>query len=355
MEQALKLGIAELNAQGGLLGRTIEMIVFDIGDLTPDKLQAAGIYLVEKENVDVLINGYGGMGPDIPAFCQYPVPYLHVDGTANVIELRNQMNCENIFMIIDTSVNYGKISFDQLTKIGYEYPSKTVAFVEGPLDWEFGMTGGAEEVGDSLGWKVVHREKVEYGITEWGPILTKLRQKNPALIYVEILDPAAVNTFVEQFVSDPPKGSLLHVGYLASVPGFGEVITRGLAEGVLGMTPSANMPDEKGREFVEKWRQAYNEDPALSIAAEIYDEVMFWAAAVNKVGSVDDYAAINDALRTMTFEGVTGIIKLNDQQFLYSSDETAPSQLLQVQDGKLVQIMIGSKKYADFVMPPWLE
>ena len=48
MEKAEKLAIAEINAQGGLLGRQIEMIVFDIGDLTPDKLQAAALNLVEK-------------------------------------------------------------------------------------------------------------------------------------------------------------------------------------------------------------------------------------------------------------------------------------------------------------------
>ena len=63
MEKAEKLAIADINAQGGLLGRQIEMIVYDIGDLTPDKLQAAALNLVEQEEVHVLINGYGGMGP----------------------------------------------------------------------------------------------------------------------------------------------------------------------------------------------------------------------------------------------------------------------------------------------------
>ena len=63
MEKGLQLAIEELNSNGGLLGKQLELFVFDIGDLTPDKLQAAATSLVEKENVDVLINGYGGMGP----------------------------------------------------------------------------------------------------------------------------------------------------------------------------------------------------------------------------------------------------------------------------------------------------
>ena len=100
MEKAEKLAIADINAQGGLLGRQIEMIVYDIGDLTPDKLQAAALNLVEQEEVHVLINGYGGMGPDIPAFCPYDVPYLHVDGPEYVIDLAEQMGCNNIYMFI---------------------------------------------------------------------------------------------------------------------------------------------------------------------------------------------------------------------------------------------------------------
>ena len=74
MEKGIRMAVEELNASGGVLGDQLEIYVFDIGDLTPDKLQAAASNLAEKEKVDVLINGYGGMGPDIPAFCPYDIP-----------------------------------------------------------------------------------------------------------------------------------------------------------------------------------------------------------------------------------------------------------------------------------------
>ena len=41
MEKGLQLAIEELNRNGGLLGKQLELFVFDIGDLTPDKLQAS--------------------------------------------------------------------------------------------------------------------------------------------------------------------------------------------------------------------------------------------------------------------------------------------------------------------------
>ena len=355
MEKAEKLAIAEINAQGGLLGRQVEMIVFDIGDLTPDKLQAAALNLVEREKVNVLINGYGGMGPDIPAFCPYDVPYLHVDGPAYVVDLWTQMGCKNIYMFIDTAANYGGITFHQLMEMGHEFSSKRLAIIEGPYDWEIEMTGGAAAAAEALGWEVVLREQVDFGISEWGPILTKLHEAEPALIYSEFLDPAAVNALVDQFNTNPVKGALLYVGYTGAVPAFNEVISRGIADGVLGMTPSAHMPDDKGRAFVEKWREAYNEDPAIGIAAEIYDEVMFWAAAVENVGSVDDYEAIHEVLRTTTYDGITGKLKFNDQQYISSTDEAAPAQILQVQNSEIVTLMIGSKVIADFVKPDWYD
>ena len=121
------------------------------------------------------------------------------------------------------------------------------------------------------------------------------------------------------------------------------------------MTLSAQRPDDKGRAFAEKWRQKYNEEPPLSVAAQIYDEVMLWAAAVNKAGSATDYNAIAAALRDNPYDGITGVVKFNDQQYVTSSDETVPTQLLQVQGDGVKQVMIGTKKNVAFQTPPWIK
>ena len=129
----------------------------------------------------------------------------------------------------------------------------------------------------------------------------------------------------------------------------------GKADGVLGMTLSANRPDERGQAFKAAWQEAYDEDPPFSIAAQIYDEVIMWAQAVEKVGSVRDFDAIDDAIRSTPYDGVTGTFRFNDQHYVPASDDTVPAHLLQVQDSRTVQLMIGSKKYADFQVPPWIE
>ena len=355
MEKGIRMAVEELNASGGVLGDQLEIYVFDIGDLTPDKLQAAATNLAEKEKVDVLINGYGGMGPDIPAFCPYDIPYIHNDATSNVVELRDQMNCTNIFMGSDLDVNYGKVAFRQILDLDHEFPNKRLAVIHGPYDWEFNNADGAEAAAKKDGWDVVMSEEAPYGTTQWGSILSKLRAADPSVIYFEILDPVAVSTFIDQFVDNPAKNALLYVGYTVSVPAFSEVVKSGKADGVLGMTLSAFQPNDRGTEFVERWTARFGEEPPLSIAAQIYDEVMLWAQAVESVGSAQDFKAVGMAIKASTYEGVTGKFQFTDNHVIPSNDDTIPAHLLQAGKTGIRQIMIGSEKMADFATPPWMK
>jgi len=210
-------------------------------------------------------------------------------------------------------------------------------------------------VSEAQGWQLVLEEEVPYDSKQWGGILSKLRDADPALIYLELLDPAAVKAFIDQFQENPPPNALLYIGYTVSVPAFGEIVKRGAAEGVLGMTLSAHMPNDKGREFARKWRERYDEEPPFSIAAQIYHEVMLWAAAAEQVGSVRDFEAINEALRDIVYDGITGTIRFNEDYYMVSSDDTVPTHLLQVQDGEVKQLMIGTMKHVDFRRPPWMQ
>lgn len=355
MEMGLKLALDNINSKGGLLGQQLELHIFDIGDLTPDKLQAAAANLIEKMKVDVLINGYGGMGPDIPAFCPYDVPYIHNDGTSNVVSLRNRMKCSNILMGADTDENYGRITFKQLMALKYTYPSKKLAVIHGPYDWELNTTKGAKDIAKKMGWEIVLNEEVPYGTKQWGGIISKLRSSDPALIYFELLDPAAVKTFIDQFMDNPSKNALLYAGYTVSVPAFGDIIRQGAAEGVIGMTLSAHRPNEKGEAFKKLWIKKYGTEPPYSIGAAIYDELMMWADSVKSVGNVKDYPAIIASIKSAKYNGITGVYKFNDDHFIESENETIPAHLLQAQNSQTKQIMIGDTHVNDFITPAWIK
>lgn len=355
MEKAIKLAVKDINDANGLLGQPIEIKTFDIGDLTPDKLQAAAANLIEREGVDALINGYGGMGPDIPAFCSYGVPYLHNDAVSSVISLAKTSGCSSVFNASDVDVNYGKTVFDQLQKVGYDFPTKRLAIVHGPFEWDINFSNGLAEAAKAAGWEVVFEEEVPYENLEWSGILSKIRDAKPSLVHLEALDPAVASTFTDQFRANPPKGALLNIGYVGSTPGVDDAIRQGTAESVLAFTLSAQVPGKIGDDFVSKWKAAYHEDPPVSLAAAIYDEVNLWAAAVKKVGNAKDYPAIAEAIKSMKFKGLTGTFTFNGDNYINTANDTQPTLLYQVQNKKRVLLMVGDQKQNDLVPPSWIK
>ena len=342
MKQAIDLATRQINEDGGLLGRDVVVSEYDIGDLTPDKLRSAANRLLDDRDVDVLIQGYGAMGPDIPAFCPYDQPYIHNAGTPNVVDMMVNMGCDNIFMTVDVAYRYGEITFEQLGKSGLDFADKRIALLHGPWDWELDKIAGVESAAENAGWTVVRKEEVNYGTSEWGGIINRINRQNPDFIYLSLLDPDAVWRFLSQLNDNPPANARVSVGYTMSMPAFADFARSGDVDGLLGMTLHAqDSSSEIGREFEQSWQQAYAESPGLSTASQVYDHVMLWADAVAQVGDARDFEAIYSALRNTDYEGVNGRFQFNDRQYVDSSNETIPSLLLEIQDAEVTPLMRG--------------
>lgn len=355
MEKAIKLAVSDLNKAGGVLGNQLELQFFDIGDLTPDKLQAAAANLIDRGKADFIVTGYGGFGPDIPAFCPQGVPFIHNDAFTSVVAMMNDMKCTSIFNASDVETAYGRLMFEQIQALGHKFETKRLAIVHGPYEWEQGSTKAMAEAAKAQGWEIVVNEEVPYESVQWPGILSKIRDAKPSLVHIEVLDTGLTNTFLQQYRDNPVKGALVNAGYAASIPAFGEVISKGSVDGVLGMTLSSQLPGPEGDAFVKKWQAAYKEAPPWSLAAQLYDEVNMWAAAVTKAGSASDHPAVVKALKEITYKGYTGTLKFNDRFMIPAGETTQPSFLFQVQDKTLKPIMIGAKKVADFIEPTWIK
>lgn len=355
MEQAINLAVSEINADGGLLGNQIEVVTFDIGDLTPDKLAAAAANLIERGGVSALINGYGGMGPDIPAFCPYGIPYIHNDAVAGVIDLAERMRCNAIFNASDIDVNYGKAQFDMMMSTGYEFETKRLAIVHGDFEWDINNAESMAAAAEAAGWEVVYVQEVPYDTVEWTGIQSKIRAAEPSLIHLEALEPAVATTFLSQYKENPAGAALLNVGYIGATTGLDDVIAQGQAEGLLSFTLNAHQDNAAGDAFVASWKETYGFEPSVSLAAAVYDMVYMWAGAVEQVGDASDYTAVADAIRTMKYEGVVGTFDFNERNFINNGSDTQPAQLFQVQNGERVRLVVGDQKVGEIAAPSWVN
>jgi branched-chain amino acid transport system substrate-binding protein len=353
MKEGLEMAVEDINAAGGLVGRSVELVTYDLEDEAAEKVNAAADKLVMSDRVSVNITGYGGMGPDIPAFGKYPQPYLHFDGSALTVDMVLENKFQNIFMLGDVEAPYGAQTFDILTSLPYEMPNNKIVILAGDFEWDKKVTEGEKARAEEMGWDVAMYEVFPYGTREWGPVLTKIRAINPAIISISDLDPADIKTFLDQFIQEPAN-SLVEVGYAVSIPEFANIV--GLAgNGVMGIATNSILPNAENDAWKQRFEQKFGHPPGLSILGTVYDGAMMWAEAVKKVGNPDDYKAVSDAIRTMNYVGLNGTYKFVEGGKVPASDETLPMHFFQVQNGKLVRLFVGTKKTADFVAPPWIK
>ena len=357
--RGIKMAVDEINDQGGLLGRRVEMVKFDTQDLAPERVMQAADQLVGRENVASVHGGWAGWGQDVRAYGKYEVPFFMWDASLNSVSVIRQdpKKYSNVFQLVDTERPLSRDMFKVMAKLPVSYQNKKMAVVNADDSWGIESAKGMIEIAEERGWEVVLHETVPYGTREWGPILTKIKSHNPAIIYVEIISTPDLITFFRQFMKSPTH-SVINFGYGLSLPDFIENIgTDG--DGLLGETtglPYPKAPTPQAQEWMNRFEKKFGANPAAGSFA-VYTGVMMWAEAVRSVGEVRDYQAINDYLLNTPYESIAGRTLKFDEDHKIST-KSWPLSHLQIQEGRLVTIYHGSDnpyKDYEFLTPPWMR
>jgi ABC-type branched-subunit amino acid transport system substrate-binding protein len=346
----------EINAEGGLLGRPLDVISFDIKDMMAEDVMAAAEYLVGREKVDVAITSCNAAGPDVEAFGAYDVPYLYYNATQPSVDLY-LANPEywNTFMVGDVGGPYGAIDFEVTQLLPYQYPNKKLACIKADYEWDREYVNGYRDRAIEAGWEIVMDEVVPYGTTEWGPLLVKLRAENPSLIVASFYSAPDLVTLFSQWIENPTD-SILSFCYGVSIPEFAEMMGEE-GNGVCGSTAAGVLHTDEGRAWKERYKARFGEEAPLNAsAATCYDNVMLWAEAVRRVGDVEDYRAICKAIEDHPYEGLNGVYGFDEEHKIPESP-SYPQHFLQMQNGSIVELYIHLTPVSGtvFELPPWLE
>ncbi len=359
--KGIKMAIDEINAAGGLLGKSLEPIRFDTQEFSPERVMQGADYLCGKEKVHSVHAGWAGWGQDVRAYGKYDVPFFCDDGSQAAVDVfkTDPEMYSNIFQLTDTGINQAESMFRVLMALPYEYPNKKAVIITADDAW-------GTEVGDTLarnfkekGWEVAMHEIVPYGTREWGPILTKIRKAAPAIIHVEIVSAQEVITFFRQFMKAPSK-SILSYGY--SIVPREVVETMGKeADGIIGEVqtamPTPEAPTPEAQAWVDRFVSLYNHPPQAGSWAA-YSGVKAWATAVAAVGDETQHDAVIQYIKKNGYKGETGWWKWDDDNVMRAGGDV-PIGHYQVQNGELVTIFTDppTKPYKDFqfITPRWIK
>lgn len=362
MRMALEMAIAEKNAQGGLLGRPLKLVPGDVGALEAEKIKAVGERLMGM-GVDVVITGYADSGVDARVFGEYDVPYLHADAMTLDTEIVAQDLAKygNVFQYCPSEVSYGYDAAANLfripEKMGWTPPNNKIAIIK--VDYSYNVLAADKfaELARQQGYQIVVDEITQFGVVEWGPILTKIEQTQPAYVTFWNLDPTDAARFIIQFREKfGAKGlnALVFMQFTPSIPEF-LTLAGSSAEGVL-WTASINPVGPGVEDYRRRWIERYGEEPKSIYAYVTRDGFDIWVNAVEQAGCVDCYDKIIQIIRKTRYSGLAGTHQFNptDQQSLYG-DDLIPTLWYQIQNGR--HVIIAPAKYANGtpVLPPWIK
>ena len=305
-DNGAQLAIKEVNANGGVLGKQIEYIVYDEKG---EPVEATNAYnrLVNEDKVIALI-GDVTSGPSI-AVAQRAVldnlPMITPTGTSADITKQGP----NVFRACFIDDNQGSLMG---TFVAENLKLKKAAVLYDVSDpYAQGLNDAFTAKCKDLGVEVVTTEICNAGDTDFKTQLTKILAAEPEVLYV----PNYYNDNI--MIVRQAKQIGLDVPFLGG-DGWDGI----LSENVIGADKNdadgayftnhyaPDDPAEKLQNFLTSYREEYGVE-AISFSALGYDAAMMMVQAIEKAGSTDS-AAIVDALKNIEYEGVTGDITFDE-------------------------------------------
>jgi branched-chain amino acid transport system substrate-binding protein len=362
MQMALQMAVEEQNAKGGVLGRQLTVVEGDVGALEAEKIKAVGERLL-GEGVDAVITGYADSGVDARVFGEYDMPYLHADAMSQDTDVvaSDLEKYGNVFQYCPSEVSYGYDTAATLftipAQMGWTPPNNKIAVIK--VDYSYNILAADKfvELAQQQGYEIVVNETTQFGVVEWGPILSKIEENQPAYVTFWNLDPSDAARFMIQFndrFGETGINALVYMQYTPNIPEF--LTLAGESANGLLWTASVNAVGPDIDAYAQRWQAKFNEEPKSVYAYLVRDAVDIWVQAVEKAGCVDCYDKIIENIRAADFSGNGGRYVFNptDQQAL-SGVEYLPTLWYQIQN--LTNVVVGPSPYgtASYILPPWIK
>jgi branched-chain amino acid transport system substrate-binding protein len=176
---ALQMWRDDVNARGGILGRKVEMIVYD------DQSNAAlvpGIYakLLELDKVDLLIAPYGtNLTATIMPMVKQRGLLLMGNYSFEVNErAQHDMWFNNSPLIDSVAIATGYF------EIGRKLGARTVAFLAADAEFAQNLATGARNLATHSGLKIVYDQKYPPNTTDFSSMMRAIKAAKPDLVYV---------------------------------------------------------------------------------------------------------------------------------------------------------------------------
>lgn len=304
----IELAFEEINSDGGVLGKTLKLVIEDNKSQQADSATAAQ-KLIQQNKVVALLGPVSSANTlaIAPIAQQAKIPLI--TGTSTSPET-TQIG-DYIFRTCFIDPFQGKVmSTFAIENLGV----KTAAImIDSSSDYSMGLAAVFKETFEAQGGKIVSEVAFSSGDTDFNTILTTVKNAKPEAVFIPayydtvglILDQAKNN------VGFGDETQFLGVDGWDS-PTLFELAGDSANGGYFSNHYSPEIDSPEVQSFVEAYKKKYNAVPD-ALAALCYDAAYVLAEAIEKSGTADP-AAIRDALAKTDIVGVGGHIQLDENR-----------------------------------------
>jgi branched-chain amino acid transport system substrate-binding protein len=333
--KAARLAIKEVNAQGGVKGRPIELIHYD-GKSTLADIANAAQRLVHEDQVIAII-GVADSGfylASAPIAQDAGIPYIDTGGTVpnlpeQIGEFAHMMpfgDDYQAFVAADFALN--------------DLKAKTAFLLrDADSDYTRAIALFFKQRYEEKGGKIVDESSYHTGDTDYSAHVTKIRSLNPPpdVIYAA-MNPGDDATFVRQAREAGITVPIIGGDAFDNPDLVKNAGAKNTADVYFTTHMALTSDGGKVSKFIEAYKAEYGIPPENAFAGLGYDSVYLMVEAMNKASELSS-KAINDAIFTITnFQGVTGSANFSDPKRAPDKEVT----LIAVKDGKFE--LIGNRK-----------
>lgn len=302
--QSTELAIEQINAAGGVLGRSLELIVADDGSGAAGAQRAFDTLIFQRQ-VDALISMQtsAARNAGLPILSRGNVPYIYTS-------FYEGRSCHpNMYVNAWVPEQQVPPLVDHFSE---NYGAQTYFLIGSDYSFGRGMLEFTRAYIEERGGTVVGEDYLPMDGTDWAPIISNLRASGADAIITSTAGGAPNVTLTRQLRDagiDLPYGNLaVDEGTAASMGGIAEGIYIS-ASYVTGIDSDAN------RDFLSAMDSHFGD--ALRTPNDLsvpqYEAVMAYAAAVEQAGTTET-AAVIEALGDVTVEGPRGAISMSHQR-----------------------------------------
>jgi branched-chain amino acid transport system substrate-binding protein len=277
--EGYQLCIKDLNARGGLLGRKVDLVVYD-----DQSMPATAVRLYEKliteDKVDAVMGPYSSPVSEASANVTEKYKKVMVAPLAATTSVFKKGR-KYIFMVISPAEGYLEGLVDMAAKRGL----KTIAVVNEDTLFSKAAAAGAVELAKKKNLQVVFTEAYPKGNTDFSAMLTKIKAANPDVVAAATyFDDAVALTRQMKELNVNPRMYGVTVG--GDLPEFYDTLKQN-AEFIYGATQwEATLPYPGNQEFFETYKKDFGHEPSYHSAAG-YAGCLIYAEAVKRAGALD--------------------------------------------------------------------